>query len=62
MSPKAPTGEKPQNSRNPDGKKPVAPVKAKSAEREMRLADALRENLRKRKVKSRKQEAGNQKD
>lgn len=49
MPKKTPSSEKPDNRPNAAGKKSGAPVKAKGEAREARLAEALRENLRRRK-------------
>jgi len=42
----------PQERPDAAAKKPGGPAKAKSAEREARLAEALRENLRRRKARA----------
>jgi hypothetical protein len=56
MPTKAPDEAPSQDRPKAAAKKPRSSVKAKSAERETRLAEALRENLRRRKAGSQKTE------
>jgi len=52
MPSKPPSGETPQLRPTSAAKKPSAPGKAKTMDKEARLAEALRENLRRRKAGS----------